>query len=47
MVEEIIQTIKRAMMPDLAPAQMEKLENVLYITLHGKRLWQLRRRLSV
>ena len=38
MVEEIIQTIKRAMMPDLAPAQMEKLENVLYITLHGKQI---------
>lgn len=38
MVEEIIQTIKQAMMPDLAPAQMEKLENVLYITLHGKQI---------
>ena len=38
MVEEIIQTIKRAMMPDLSPAQMEKLENVLCITLHGKKI---------
>lgn len=38
MVEEIIQTIKRAMMPDLAPEQLEKLENVLYITLHGKQI---------
>ena len=26
MVEEIIQTIKQAMMPDLTDAQMEKLE---------------------
>ena len=38
MVEEIIQTIKRAMMPDLTDAQLEKLENVLCITLHGKKI---------
>lgn len=46
MVEEIIQTIKRAMMPDLAPAQMEKLENVLYITLHGKQITEECRELT-
>ena len=38
MVEEIIQSIKQAMMPDLTDAQMEKLENVLYIQFHGKRI---------
>ena len=46
MVEEIIQTIKRAMMPDLAPAQMEKLENVLCITLHGKKITEERNELT-
>lgn len=46
MVEEIIQTIKRAMMPDLAPAQMEKLENVLCITLHGKKITEERNELA-
>lgn len=46
MTEEIIQTIKRAMMPDLAPAQMEKLENVLYITLHGKQITEECRELT-
>lgn len=38
MVEEVIQAIKRAMMPDLTDAQLEKLENVLCITLHGKKI---------
>ena len=38
MAEEIIQTIKRAMMPDLTDAQLERLENVLCITLHGKKI---------
>lgn len=46
MVEEIIQTIKRAMMPDLSPAQMEKLENVLCITLHGKKITEERNELT-
>ena len=38
MVDEIIQAIRDAMLPDLAPAQMEKLENVLYIQFHGKKI---------
>ena len=38
MVEEIIQAIKHAMMPDLTDAQLEKLENVLYIQFHGKKI---------
>lgn len=38
MVEEIIQSIKQAMMPDLTDAQLEKLENVLYIQFHGKKI---------
>ena len=46
MVEEIIQTIKRALMPDLSPAQMEKLENVLCITLHGKKITEERNELT-
>lgn len=38
MVEEIIQAVKEAMMPDLTDSQMEKLENVLYIQFHGRRV---------
>ena len=38
MVEEIIQAIKHAMMPDLTDAQLEKLENVMYIQFHGKKI---------
>ena len=46
MVEKIIQAIKQAMMPDLSPAQMEKLENVLCITLHGKKITEERNELT-
>lgn len=38
MIEEIIRSIKEAMMPELAPAQIEKLENILYIQFHGKKI---------
>ncbi|WP_243009166.1 tyrosine-type recombinase/integrase [Clostridium sp. AM58-1XD] len=38
MTEELIQAVKQAMLPDLTDAQMEKLENVLYIQFHGKRV---------
>lgn len=38
MIEEIIQSIKEAMIPYLAPAQLEKLENVLCIQFHGKKI---------
>ena len=46
MVEEIIQSIKQAMMPDLTDAQLEKLENVLYIQFHGKRIIEERNELT-
>ena len=38
MTEELIQAVTQAMLPDLTDAQMEKLENVLYIQFHGKRV---------
>lgn len=38
MIEKIIQAVKEAMIPDLTDAQMEKLENVLYIQFHGRKV---------
>ena len=46
MVEEVIQAIKQAMMPDLTDAQLEKLENVLYIQFHGKKITEERNELT-
>ena len=38
MLEKILQSVLESMTPELKPEQLEKLENVLYIQFHGKKV---------
>ena len=38
MLEKILQSVLESMTPELKPDQLEKLENVLYINFHGKKV---------